>query len=69
MFNTEALKRKYCNGDTEVVTFRFPTKLKEKIQAYAEKNGRTATDVVITVMDQFVQALEQENTTGKKGGK
>lgn len=67
MFKLDALNRKYCSGDTEVVTFRFPKKLKDKLQAYAESNGRSTTDVVVTVLDQLVQVIETETVAKKKG--
>ena len=69
MFKLEALNRKYCSGETEVATFRFPKKLKHKIQAHAELNGRSTTDVVITVLDQFVQAIEAPVARKKVGKK
>jgi predicted DNA-binding protein len=55
------LKRKYGAPPTKTVSFRLPTGLMERLNKIAEENSYTATDVVITVLDQFVQQMEAEN--------
>ena len=54
-------KRKYCNGNKKMVSWRMPEALIRKLEKIAEQNGWTVTDVVATALDGFVQAEELEN--------
>jgi len=48
-------ERKLCSGSKKMVSFRLPEKLMEEIEKLAEKKGWTVTDLIQTVLDQYVQ--------------
>lgn len=48
-------KREYCDGPKKMVSMRLPEKLIKEIDRLAEDKGWTTTDLVSTVLDQFVQ--------------
>lgn len=48
-------KREYCDGPKKMVSMRLPEQLMREIERLAEEKGWTATDLVCTVLDQFIQ--------------
>ena len=51
--------RKYATGDKKMVSMRMPEKLWAKINELSEKKGWPVTDLVTTVLDQYVQQEEK----------
>lgn len=48
-------KREYCDGPKKMISMRLPERLMREIERMAENKGWTATDLVCTVLDQFIQ--------------
>ena len=48
-------QRKYCDGEKKLIAMRLPKKLLRELDAVSKEKGWTVTDVVTTVLDQFVQ--------------
>lgn len=48
-------KRKYCVGRKKMISMRLHEKLVEQIEQLADEKGWSVTDLVSTVLDQFVQ--------------
>jgi antitoxin component of RelBE/YafQ-DinJ toxin-antitoxin module len=54
-------KRKYCVGKKKMVSLRLHEALVKEVEALAEEKGWTVTDLVSTVLDQFVQFEEKKS--------
>lgn len=52
--------RKYCGGDKKLVTMRLPESLMKELKKLALAKGWTVTDLIMTVMDQFIQHEKKE---------
>lgn len=48
-------KREFCDGEKRLISIRLPKKLLKEVTKYAHENGYALTDVVATVLDQFIQ--------------
>ena len=53
-------QRKYCSGDTKMVSFRMHKKLWERVDKLAQEKNWNVTDLVLLVLDQYVQFEEKE---------
>ncbi len=51
--------RKYATGSKKMVSWRLPETLMSEIEKMAKKKGWTVTDLVTTVLDQFIQQEEE----------
>ena len=58
-------KRQYCNGPKKMVSLRIHKKLIQEIEVLAEQKGWTITDIVSTVLDQYVQHEDRKTKHGK----
>ena len=52
--------RKYCVGDKKMVSMRLPKRLMDELEKLAKAKGWTVTDLIMTVMDQFIQHEKKE---------
>ena len=48
-------KRDYCDGEKKMISMRLPKRLMTEIDSLADEKGWTVTDLVTTVLDQFIQ--------------
>jgi antitoxin component of RelBE/YafQ-DinJ toxin-antitoxin module len=48
-------KREYCDGTKKMISMRVPERLMREIERLAKEKGWTTTDLVCTVLDQFIQ--------------
>lgn len=48
-------KRNYCDGPKKMISIRLPENLMKEIDRLARENGWTTTDLISTVLDQYVQ--------------
>ena len=48
-------KREFCNGPKKMVSMRLPEPLVREIDRMARDKGWTTTDLVTTVLDQYLQ--------------
>lgn len=48
-------KRDYCSGPKKMVSMRLPEHLVREIETLGAEKGWTATDLVCTALDQFIQ--------------
>jgi antitoxin component of RelBE/YafQ-DinJ toxin-antitoxin module len=56
-------ERKYCDGEKKMVATRLPMKLKAELAKIAKKKGWDYSELVMTVLDQYVQ-WEHKNQKG-----
>ena len=52
--------RKFCKKDKRQVSFRLNDDLLKQLEKAAKRNGYTATEVLTTALDQFLQYEEKE---------
>lgn len=52
--------RKYVDGPKKMVSWRLPEKLMDKLDKMAKAKGWTTTDLVVTVLDQYLQQEEKK---------
>lgn len=50
-------KRKYQDKEKTKLTLRVPVPLITELRIIAEDNGWNVTDIILTVLDQFVQQV------------
>lgn len=48
-------KRHYCNGPKKMVSMRLHQKLIDEVEKHAKLKGWTSTDLVSTVLDQYLR--------------
>ena len=48
-------EREYCGGDKKLVSFRLPEPLLKELKRSADAKGWPLTDLVMTVLDQYLQ--------------
>lgn len=51
-------ERKYVDGPKKMVSWRLPEKMMEELDKTAKEKGWSTTDLVVTVLDQFLQSSE-----------
>ncbi len=49
-------ERKYVDGPKKMVSWRLPEKLMEQLDQIAKEKGWNTTELVVTVLDQFIQS-------------
>ncbi len=54
-------ERKYVDGPKKMVSWRLPEKLMAELEKIAKNTGWTTTDLVTTVLDQFIQETKKKN--------
>jgi len=57
----EIPKREYCDGPKKMVSMRLPERLMKEVEAISEDTGWTTTDVVSSVLDQYVQWVKKKS--------
>ena len=57
-------KREFCDGPKKMISMRLPEALTKEIDLLAKDKGWTTTDLVSTVLDQY---LQWEKRRGAKG--
>jgi hypothetical protein len=55
-------KREYCGGPKKMVSMRLPVDLMKEIEKISQDKGWTTTDLVCTVLDQFIQWEKKKET-------
>ena len=60
------LNRKYVNGIKKMVAFRMPEKLIKKLSQVSKKKGWTKTDLMVTVLDLYIQSEEKNDASSEK---
>ena len=55
-------KRLYCDGPKKMISVRLPEKLMKEIDKLADENGWTTTDLISTVLDQYIQWEKKDST-------
>jgi len=65
-FKFKIPKRNYCDGKKKMVSMRLPEKLIAEVENLAAEYGWNTTEVVTTVLDQFVshESLKKIPTKG-----
>jgi predicted DNA binding CopG/RHH family protein len=53
-------KRVYSDGDKKLISFRLPESLLEELKKVSTERGWPMTDLVITVLDQYLQWNEKQ---------
>jgi metal-responsive CopG/Arc/MetJ family transcriptional regulator len=48
-------KREYCDGPKKMVSMRLPENLLKELDKLASSKGWNVTDLVSTVLDQYIQ--------------
>lgn len=48
-------KREFYDGPKKMVSMRLPESLMKEVERLAKEKGWTTTDLVCTVLDQFIQ--------------
>lgn len=48
-------RREYCDGEKKLVSFRLPESLLKELKKNADSKGWPVTDLVMTVLDQYLQ--------------
>ena len=60
MKNFNVPKRKYVDGPKKMVSMRLPEKLFKKLEKLAKDKGWNTTELVTTVLDQYIQIEEKK---------
>lgn len=55
----EIPKRKYCDGEKKMFAMRIPVKLLEAIQKDADDKQWNVTELIVTVLDQYLQSQKR----------
>jgi len=53
-------KRVYCDGDKKLISFRLPESLIDELKKVSDERGWPMSDLVITVLDQYLQFNERQ---------
>lgn len=53
--------RKYADGPKKMVSWRLPERLMEELDRTAKYKGWSTTDLIVTVLDQYIQFTEKES--------
>jgi len=56
--------RKFVDGPKKMISWRIPENLIKEIEKVSKEKGWTLTDLVVTVLDQYVQS-EQKSSRRK----
>lgn len=48
-------KREFTEGERKVISIRVPNELKMILEEISSDKGRTLTDLILTVLDQYAQ--------------
>lgn len=52
-------KRRYCDGEKKMFAMRLPKKLLDAIQKDADDKQWSMTDLIVTVLDQYLQSQKK----------
>lgn len=55
-------KRLYCDGPKKMISVRLPEMLMKEVDLMAKEKGWTTTDLISTVLDQYVQWQKREDS-------
>jgi predicted DNA-binding protein len=58
----ELPKRQYCDGEKKMVSLRLPIKLTQEIEKLASGHGWTATDIITTALDEYIQSSKKQKS-------
>ncbi len=53
-------ERKYVDGPKKMVSWRLPENLMEQLDKLSKDKGWSTTELVVTVLDQFIQQEESK---------
>lgn len=59
MKNFDIPRRKYCDGEKKMFAIRLPKKLLDAIQKDADDKQWSMTDLIVTVLDQYLQSQKK----------
>lgn len=59
MKNFDIPKRRYCDGEKKMFAIRLPKKLLDAIQKDADDKQWSMTDLIVTVLDQYLQSQKK----------
>lgn len=61
MSDTQLPERKYVEGPKKMVSWRLPESLMKELDILAKAKGWTTTDLVVTVLDQYLQSQNKKS--------
>lgn len=60
MKNIDIPTRKFVDGEKKMVSWRIPEALMKELEKIAKMKGYNVTELVVTVLDQYIQQEKQK---------